>query len=75
MPKIYLIVCLGAFIFGAFFYGKNLEQEKCRVRYLQANEQHQEQMLLKERGIHENVYKTSLVDIRRILRDKYTIAE
>lgn len=75
MLKTYLIVCLGALILGAFFYGKNIEQEKCRVRYLQLSEQNQEQTILKQRKIHDTVYKTGLGDIRRILRDKYTIAE
>jgi len=75
MLKTYLIVCLGALILGAFFYGKNIEQEKCRVRNLQLSKQHQEKIILKQREIHDTVYKTSLGDIRRILCDKYTIAE
>ena len=75
MLKTYLIVCLGALILGAFFYGKNIEQEKCRVRNLQLSEQHQEKIILKQRELHDTVYKTSLGDIRRILCDKYTIAE
>jgi len=30
---------------------------------------------IKERNINDTVFKTGVADIRRILRDKYTIAE
>ena len=70
MPKVYLIVCVGIIICGAFFYGKNVEQEKCRVRYLQSQQQNQEQIIVKRNKIHETYDKTGMDNIRNILRDK-----
>jgi hypothetical protein len=60
---------------GAYFYGRNIENAKCKSQYLQNNlifnQQHQE----KQKVIHDKVYKTGVADIRRILHDKYTIAD
>lgn len=79
MNKIYLIVFVGAMICGAYFYGVNITNVKCVAQNAQnnliQNEKHQEQFLQNQRIIHETVYKTGLADIRRILRDEYTIAE
>ena len=75
MNKIYLIIAISAFVLGAYFYGVNITNAKCHAQYLQTNIKNQEQSILKERKIHENVYKTGVSDIRIILRDKYTIAD
>ena len=75
MIKIYFIVAIGAIVVGAYFYGANIADAKCRAKQIQNNlneiqitEQHKKE-------IHDKVYKTGTDDIRRILRDKYTIAE
>lgn len=66
-------------IFGAYFYGVNITNAKCDMKHMQnnliQNEQQQKQFFQHQRIIHENVYKTGVGDIRRILRDEYTIAE
>ena len=60
---------------GAYFYGFNIAQAKYKIQYLQAQNQNQEQIAIKQRKIHETVYKTGVDDIRIILRDKYSIAD
>ena len=60
---------------GAYFYGVNIESEKCRNKYLQTDLEQTIQMQQNQRIIHDTVYKTGVADIRRILFDKYTIKE
>ena len=73
MIRIYFIVGASAMIFGAYFYGVNMTNSKCEKKYLQNNLQNIQQTQQKQRVIHDKVYKTGVGDIRRILRDKYTI--
>ena len=77
--KIYLLLALGALIIGAYFYGAKTADANCNIKNLQnnlnENIQTQKQLNDNQRIIHETVYKTGVADIRRILYDKYTIAE
>ena len=75
MTKIYLIVLMCATIVGAYFYGKSLGVAQCEKQYLQNQINTTQQQKINERVINETVYKTGVRDIRRILRDKYTITE
>lgn len=75
MTKIYLIILICAIIIGAFFYGKNVGISKCEIQNLQNQINTTEQSQQNERNINDTVYKTGVRDIRRILYDKYTIAE
>ena len=75
MSKLYLMLLIGAIIIGAFFYGKSIGVSKCKIQNLQNQINAGEQQQTKERIINDAVYKTGVGDIRRILRDKYTIAE
>ena len=75
MNKLYLLMAVCALVIGAFFYGSNLADSKCQMRHITESAHNQTQIIKKQRIIHENVYKTGVGDIRRILRDKYTIAE
>jgi len=75
MKQIYFVIIICAIIFGAYFYGVNIERAKCKIKFLQQQNQTQEQIVIKQRNIHETVYKTGVGDIRIILRDKYTIAD
>lgn len=75
MNKIYLMVAESALVFCAYFYGANVARAKCKIQFLENQKQTQEQIIFKERKIHEIVYKTGVDDIRSILRDKYTIAD
>lgn len=68
-----------ALVLGAYFYGARVADAKCTIKNLEndlnENIQIQKQYNNNQKVIHEAVYKTGLADIRRILRDKYTIAE
>ena len=75
MTKIYLIISICALVIGTFFYGKNIGASKCEMQNLQKQINTNEQYETKERIINDTVYKTGVGDIRRVLRDKYTIAE
>lgn len=73
--KIYLIAAVAAFILFAFCAGVRIgtlgcERDASRITTTQQkhNIQHQEQ-------INEKTMHTGMRDIRRILREKYTIAE
>ena len=75
MTKVYLIIVVCAIIFGAYFYGKSVGVSQCEKQYFQNQINFTEQQKTKERIINATVYKTGVGDIRRILHDKYTIAE
>jgi uncharacterized protein (UPF0333 family) len=75
MNKIYFIILLSAIICGAYFYGVNITKANCRANYAEQNFLDIQQTQQHKREIHEVVYKTGVADIRRILRDKYSIAE
>ena len=75
MSKIYFLILISALIFGAYFYGVNITNAKCREIQANNNIAEIQQTDKNKREIHDMVYKTGLRDIRRILRDKYTIAE
>lgn len=75
MNKIYLICGASAFVFGAYFYGFNIANSKCQNRQLQIDISEIQKIQQNKKEIHDTVYKTGTGDIRRILRDKYTIAE
>ena len=79
MIKIYFIVAMGAIVIGAYFYGANISDAKCKMRVAQQNlensEQNHIQYIQNKRIINDKVYKIGVTDLRRILHDKYTIAE
>ena len=75
MNKLYLILLFCAFAYGAYVFGKTKCQLNVAQNNLVQNQKQQELFLQRKRIIHENVYKTGVADIRRILRDEYTIAE
>ena len=75
MTKLYLMFFICALIVGTFFYGKNVGISECDIQNLQNQIDTCEQQQTKQMIINDMVYKTGVGDIRRILRDKYTIAE
>ena len=75
MNRLYFIILICAIVFGAYFYGVNITEAKCKLRFVNENLQNQNNQIQKQREIHDVVYKMVLGDVRRILRDKYTIAE
>ena len=79
MNKLYFFMVIVAVVAGAYFCGANIADANCRARVARQNIENltdfQNQIIKNKRTNHEIVYKTSLCDIRRILRDKYSIVE
>lgn len=75
MIKLYLIILVCVIVCGAFFYGKNVGISKCEIQQFQNQINTINQIKHRERILNDTVYKTGVHDIRRILYDKYTIAE
>ena len=79
MNKIYLLLAVVALVCGAYFYGANVADAKCRAKIsaqrLENLQNIQNELMKNKKENHEIAYKTAVHDVRRILRDKYTIAE
>ena len=75
MIKLYLIGLVCAIICGAYFYGQSVGNSKCKIQNFQNQINLIKQDNQQQRVINDKVYKTGVGDIRRILHDKYTIAE
>ena len=79
MNKLYLFFGICAAVCGAYFYGANVADAKCRARVANQNLQNiqnlQNQISKTKRITHDTVYKMGAGDVRRVLRDKYTIGE
>ena len=79
MTKLYFLLAICALVVGAWFYGADVADAKCRAQVANQNLQiwqnMQNQIIQNKRKNHEIVYKTGVADIRRVLRDKYSVAE
>ena len=75
MIKLYVVIAIGAMCTVFYFYGLNVGNSKCRLENFQEQMNTTKNNQIQERRLNETVYKTGLGDIRRILRDKYTITE
>ena len=79
MNKLYLMAAVAALIFMSYLYGANIADAKCRLRNSQENftviQNYQNQINKTKRISRDTVYKIGVSDIRRILRDKYSIGE
>lgn len=79
MNKLYLLAALVAVVCAAYVFGDRMGDVKCRLRINSENfvaiQNYQSQISKTKRTIHDTVYKMGADDVRRILRDKYTIGE
>lgn len=66
---------MAAFLFGAYLAGGRIAREKCRAEYSAAAVDNITKYNEQKRKIDAQVFNTTTVDIRRILRDAYTIAD
>ncbi len=75
--KVYLCVAvLGVAIFlCTYFVGVQYGLGKCQERTSKNEMQQQTQIMTIQGGVHAETVKTTVGDIRRVLREKYTIAE
>jgi hypothetical protein len=73
--KNYLILAVVVIIAGAYFFGARIGRAKCAV----ANARTQTNEIINitdiQRNTDEKVFNTGVRDIRRVLCEKYTIAE
>ncbi len=75
MNKLYVLLFVCLVIFGAFFVGQNVGKLKCQ-KNTAINEINNETKIIKiTEKINAETFHTGVADIRRILRDEYTIAE
>ena len=79
MTKLYFFVGAVFIVFMYVMCGTVIGNYRCRAHIAQENidslKTNQQQLLKEKRIIYETVYKTAADDVRRILHDKYTIAE
>lgn len=75
MIRIYIFVGVVAGLCSAYFMGLNIGRANC-VADVSANSVRIAQQQLKKQGeINVEINRTSVRDIRDVLREKYTIAE
>lgn len=73
--KMYLIAAMAAFILFAFCAGVRIGALKCERGVARAVTTQQKHNIQHQVKINEKTMHTGMRDIRRILREKYTIAE
>lgn len=75
MMKVYLIAVLAMLVVGAYVAGRKIATEQCRADVVQQQNVRQRQINQKIGEINEKVVRSSTDDIRRVLCEKYSIAE
>lgn len=72
---LFLFMAVGAVVFFAYLVGGRVGYEKCRAGQNTNLVAQQSQIIKIQREINAETYKCNTVDVRRVLREKYTIAE
>lgn len=75
MVKFYLVLVLAVLMVGAYVSGRKIATADCQSDMYQQQNIRQMQINQKLEGINEKVVRSSTDDIRRVLCEKYTIAE
>lgn len=73
--RICIFLTLFGVIFFAFFVGKYVGHTNCQTETVVAQSNMQSEILKKVGDVNAETFSRGLVDIRRILRERYTIAE
>ncbi len=71
---IFLGLCIGMIVF-AYLMGGRIAAQKCNALVNEASASQQRIIIEQIGNVNEKVVNTGVCDIRRILREKYTIAE
>ena len=75
MYKLYFLLFLLAVVCGAYFAGGQVAHQRCNAR-VGADVVAQQLQIMKIQGdINAEAYNSNTGDIRRVLRERYTIAE
>lgn len=75
MYKLYFIALIGALVVGAYVWGGQVANEKCRGRYLARAWEIQSETQKIQEKVNAESFNRGVDDIRRFLHEKYTIAE
>ncbi len=75
MRYIYVLVFCGVVCAGAYWAGARNGAARCREQQSASAQQTQIRIIKQTEKINEDVMRTAVCDIRRVLREKYTIAE
>ncbi|MCQ2581295.1 MAG: hypothetical protein MJ164_03975 [Alphaproteobacteria bacterium] len=75
MTKIYLIITVCGLLGATYFLGLSNGSHKCQQQFAQTHINTIKQQHIITEEINAKTYHTGMRDIRRILREKYTIAE
>ena len=75
MYKLYFLLFLLAVVCGAYFAGGQVGRQHCNARMGADVITQQSQIMKIQRDIDVEAYNLNTGDIRRRLREKYTIAE
>lgn len=71
----YLIIAFVIIISFVYFAGSRVATERCNTKIAEISASKQSDMVKKMDEINEKTFNTGVHDIRRVLREKYTIAE
>lgn len=75
MYKLYILLFGVAVVCGAYFAGGQVARQRCNAR-VGADVVAQQLQIMKIQGdINAEAYNSNTGDIRRVLRERYTIAE
>ncbi len=75
MFRIYFFCAVAACGVGLYFYGRAAGVSRCRMDIGAATMRAHVQIIKQVEKVNEDAMHTGVGDIRRILREKYTIAE
>ncbi len=77
--KPYIIIAIVLAVGGAYWVGGRVATERARAEFAAqqniAAAQIQTEIIDKKREINATVFNTGVADVRRMLRERYTIAE
>ena len=75
MNKFWLVGAVAAVAAALYFCGRSVGMARCRADSASRSVQTQIQIIRQTEKINETVLRTNLGDIRRVMHEKYTIAE
>lgn len=75
MNKLYLLLFFIAVVWGAYWVGGRVASEKCRGLVANNAVAQQAELIKIQEVVNAEAVSRGVGDIRRVLREKYTIAE
>lgn len=75
MNKLYLLLFFIAVVWGAYWVGGRVASEKCRGAAANNAVAQQAELIKIQEVVNAEAVSRGVGDIRRVLREKYTIAE